>query len=191
MSIEARRTLAYFEGPRRSFSQIAAKPVVSPLRLNSGNIFPLAQLSRLSSSEIKIGPLTCREWDRHLQEYFASCWQASPQMQAKFPGGLVQFIASDKNSLPIGGGSRDEKIIASIQLEFMGKFAGKVSRLTGIHFEQTTIPSLIFLELKELAAKIDLRRTANPQARIDDLLMKCNTFLSMASKSFPPGIFVA
>jgi hypothetical protein len=190
MSIETRRTLSYFEGPRLPF-QGPIKSLASPAALNSGNIFPLAQLSRLSSCEIKIGPLTCREWDQHLQKYFASCWQASPPMQIQFPGGLVQFMASDKSALPLGGGSPKEKIVASLQQEFMGKFAGKVSRLTGIPFDQSSASSLIFLELKELAVKSDLRRRAAPQAGIDDLLKKCNTFLSMVSKRFPPGIFVA
>ena len=121
--------------------------------------FPLAQLSRLSVSKIKLGPLTCREWDRHYTDCFNIYWHGSDRIRNYFTGGLSAFLSAPKGR-PSAESPNVSKMRYQLQLEMACNFVRHISGATGLSHEEVERSLPVFEALKELSVKVRIYQNA-------------------------------
>lgn len=141
--------------------------------------FSLAQLSRLSVSQVKIGPLTCREWESHLQSCFSLYWRESHHIREYFPKGLSDFLSA-QTKRPPSGATVEAQMRYGVQTEFASGLLRQIEEETGHDFMTLGLPASAFMTLRSLPEKIRLRQAAHEPFL--DLIVEANRSLKNVSE---------
>ena len=163
-----------------------ASPAAAP-RAKAVIRFSLAELGRLSTSEIKIGPLTCREWETHLQSCFALHWKESHQIREYFPKGLSDFLAAPTKRPPLGS-PVEAQMRYGVQTEFATGLLRQIEEETGHDFMTLGFPASAFMTLRSLPERIRLRQET--RAPFLDLIVEANRSLKNVSENLDSELAV-
>jgi hypothetical protein len=142
-----------------------------------------SKLAQFLQSERKIGPLTCREWNRKLEEHFAFISKVGPNFDFRrlFPD-LKTFLLASMPLHPQRDGINDQMRFA-IQLQFRTQFPNRLAAELGTTFGQLLPACSVFMELMDLSANLEHRQSEGKA--IGELLTTGNRILAKMSEQLP------
>jgi hypothetical protein len=115
-----------------------------------------SQLERVLNGDLKIGPLTCREWSRHAQARFDQYSAKNWQFREFYPD-ITAYFSVESGKLDTA--NRLEGIQSSMRQSFNFRFAARIAEATGLSHDQLLLPSFAYLALRELAGTIAVRKS--------------------------------
>ncbi|MBN3033267.1 MAG: hypothetical protein JW873_04150 [Candidatus Saganbacteria bacterium] len=166
---------------RQKLVPTTAKPA-APAAIRT---FPLVQLTNLTESDFRLGPLTCRQWDTHFIACFTKYQQRSAHFNEFFPDPDA-FLAAGKVVIDSNTSARGKQI-SSLCSEFSAGFFRHAAKALGTEIEKVTpanraahdvlfASSYAYLRLLKLALKVaQAKRAGNPT---NELIENANKFFT-------------
>lgn len=145
------------------------------------NLRPIVKISvrqvlDLANLTVKIGPISCKEWNTLLLEYFKMVSDVSCHVRAHFKDPYAMLAVRPDFS------SANPDLVAkqSIGLQFMGRFASFFSEKLSCDHEKANLYTLIFTTLCRLS--YDIRQRQAQGLPYADLIKAANQDLSQFSQ---------
>jgi hypothetical protein len=128
----------------------APRPTGPLKRVRTTALLNLFHLVNIRTSPLRIGPLSCQKWFRHLENFFRAAKEAEENFQFD-----KHFESVDDLFGPCPDMDSSEGLMkAGMGIQFMGRLALYASRREGLTQKQLLGPALIFLTLLGLSYRI-------------------------------------
>ncbi len=175
---------------QRTFKPREVKPL-QEARTQQIRFFTIAQVKALHSCTVKIGSLSCYEWNIQLtQEFLPRIKEQTTEWEKYFGDNLFGYFLADFNSDPHA--PLDDQIKVHFANQFISHFNGHMTKflkgkicVTGnscLNEHQVFAWTMTFIALKKLSIKIHASEAKNEPYQ--DLVDETNAFIDNVYKKF-------